>query len=196
MGLSNVQRASRGSKKDLIIKAGRCFQCLAAGHHNKDCKKTRVCGVGECKITRHSCYLHEAAPRQSDGHNPSPPQHADQQADGNRRETNNVHNQSSRVGNQLRSDAPAFNQQRASNESSRERGHKTGTVDSVSLMILPAFISSGSKEQRVNVMLDPCSTSSYVSESAAEELGIRGQPLTLTISRTGGTEILHVSQVE
>ena len=151
--------------------------------------KIRVCGVGECKSTRHSCYLYETAPRRSDGHNRSPPEHTDQQADGNQPGTNDA----SREGSQLRSDVPTFNQQRASNESSRERGHKTGTADSVLLMILPAFISNGSRELRVNVMLDPCSMSSYVSESAAEELGIRGQSVTLTISGTGGTEITRQS---
>jgi len=39
-------------------------------------------------------------------------------------------------------------------------------------MILPALITNGDKELTVNVMLDPCSTSSYISEDAAEELGL------------------------
>ena len=42
-------------------------------------------------------------------------------------------------------------------------------------MILPAMISSRNKELRVNVMLDPCSTSSYISEDAAEELELQWQ---------------------
>ena len=51
-------------------------------------------------------------------------------------------------------------------------------VEHVSLMILPALISNGNKELRVNVKLDPCSTSSYVSEDAAEELELHGQEKT------------------
>ncbi len=43
-------------------------------------------------------------------------------------------------------------------------------------------------------MLDPCSTSSYVSETAAEELGLKGQLLDLTISGTGGTEVRRQSR--
>ena len=56
-------------------------------------------------------------------------------------------------------------------------------------MILPAMISNGNKELWVNVMLDPCSTSSYISEDAAEELELQGQELNLTIAGTGRTEV-------
>ena len=38
-------------------------------------------------------------------------------------------------------------------------------------------------------MLDPCSTSSYISEEAAEELELHGQDLNLTIAGTGGSEV-------
>ena len=54
-------------------------------------------------------------------------------------------------------------------------------------MILSAMISNGSKELWVNVMLDPCSTSSYISEDAKLEL--QGLELNLTIARTGGKEV-------
>ena len=37
------------------------------------------------------------------------------------------------------------------------------------------MISSRNKELKVNVMLDPCSTSSYISEDATEELELQGQ---------------------
>ena len=49
----------------------------------------------------------------------------------------------------------------------REQTHNTSHAEHVSLMILPALISNGNKGLRVNVMLDPCSTSSYISEEAA-----------------------------
>lgn len=77
------------------------------------------------------------------------------------------------------------------------RGYKTSNSDSVSLMILAAVISNGNRTIRVNVMLDTCSTSSYVSEEAAAELELQGQPLDLTISGTGGAEIKqHSRRVE
>ena len=64
-------------------------------------------------------------------------------------------------------------------------------------MILPALISNGNKELRVNVLLDPCSTSSYISHEAVEELELYGQTLNLTIVGTGGAEIRKRScQVE
>ena len=76
-----------------------------------------------------------------------------------------------------------------SNLNPREQTHNTSHVEHVSLMILPAMINSGNKELRVNVMLDPCSTSSYVSEDAAEELELQGQELNLMIAGTGGTKV-------
>ena len=46
-------------RKQLIARSGRCFRCLAVGHQSRNCARNRECGVGECKSTRHSSYLHE-----------------------------------------------------------------------------------------------------------------------------------------
>ena len=73
--------------------------------------------------------------------------------------------------------------------STQERTHQTSNADNISLMVLPALISNGPKQLKVNVMLDPCSTSSYISERAAGELELHGQSLSLTIAGTGGTEV-------
>ena len=54
-------------------------------------------------------------------------------------------------------------------------------------MVIPALVSNGNRELKVNVMLDPCSTSSYVSEEAAEELGLHGQNVNLTIAEQGAS---------
>ena len=82
-----------------------------------------------------------------------------------------------------------INNQQRSESSTQERTHKTSETDNVSLMVLPAIISDGQKKLKVNVMLDPCSTSSYISEHAAGELDLQGQSLNLTIAGTRGTEI-------
>ena len=72
----------------------------------------------------------------------------------------------------------------------QQRTHKTSNVDSISLVVLPALISNGKKKNlKVNVMLDPCSISSYITEAVANELQLNGQPLNLTIDGTGGTEV-------
>lgn len=60
-------------------------------------------------------------------------------------------------------------------------------------MILPAFITNKTKKLKVNVLLDPCSTGTYVTESASEELNLHGQVQSLTISGTGGSEIKRQS---
>ncbi len=75
--------------------------------------------------------------------------------------------------------------------------HTTRQADHVSLMVLPAVIKNGNKSLEVNVMLDNCSTGSYVSEAAAEELMLEGENQELIISGTGGSEVRKRSpQVE
>ena len=56
-------------------------------------------------------------------------------------------------------------------------------------MILPAFIENGSRQLKVNAMLYLCSTGTYVTEGAAEELCLQGDMQNLTISRTAGTGV-------
>ena len=46
----------------------------------------------------------------------------------------------------------------------------------------------------MNVMLDPCSTGSRVTEAAAEELALRSGPQTLRITGTGGSEVTKRSR--
>ena len=72
--------------------------------------------------------------------------------------------------------------------------HATGRAEPVSLMVLPALISNGPKSLKVNVMLDPCSTGSYVAEAAEEEVALRGEPQTITIAGTAGVEITKRSR--
>ena len=43
-------------------------------------------------------------------------------------------------------------------------------------------------------MLDPCSTGSYITEGAAEELRLKGERQNWTISGIGGTEIKKQSK--
>ena len=51
---------------------------------------------------------------------------------------------------------------------------ESSQMERISLMILPAFIENGSRQLKVNVMLDPCSTGTYMTEGAAEELCLQG----------------------
>ena len=62
-------------------------------------------------------------------------------------------------------------------------------------MVLPAVIKNGERELKVNVILDPCSTGSYVTEAAAEELQLNGETYDLTISGTEKKQSKQVSLV-
>ena len=79
-------------------------------------------------------------------------------------------------------------------DDARETTNATNKVDNVSLMVLPASITSGRKKLKVNVMLDPCSTGTYVTASASQELDLRGKVQSLTISGTGGSEVTKQSR--
>jgi hypothetical protein len=59
-------------------------------------------------------------------------------------------------------------------------------------MVLPGFISNPNqkKKVKVNIMLDPCSTGSYISEHAAEELKLQGRTQHLTVTRGFGGEVV------
>lgn len=179
------------TRRKLISNTGRCYRCPVAGHHSKDCPNVRRCGVHGCTSTNHSSYLHDNTPGQTvdwsqyqlraDASPPRPPgqpqpfQPPGQPHSGIR----------APQGTGASVNGPALDRQ----QHPREQTYSTRHTERVSLMILPALISNGNKELRVNAMLDPCSTSSYTSEEAAEELELHGQSLNLTIAGTGGTEI-------
>ncbi len=163
-------------RRELIAKTGRCYCCLATVHRSKDCTRTRICGVGGCKSKNHSSYLHDSY----------------------------FVNQRNKPPASLRTEAPQFQPREVqpenreqpnpgsippTNVQTQERMHKTTKIENVSLMVIPALIGSGNRELNVNAMLDPCSTSSYISEEAAAELQLNGQAISLTIAGTGGMEI-------
>ena len=168
-------------RKELIRNANRCYRCLAAGHHSKECPNVKRCGVDGCLSTNHSSYLHESTSHhltdrsQGQLHVGASPFRPEEQPNPEPRTPQ-------ATGASISDPAPV-------NLNPHEQTHNTSHVEHVSLMILPALISNGNKELRVNVMLDPCSTSSYVSEDADEELELHGQELNLTIAGTGGTEV-------
>ena len=62
-------------------------------------------------------------------------------------------------------------------------------ADHISLMVIPAIVSNGRSRLKINAMLNPCSTGTYVTESATQQLNLQGQRQSLTISGTGGSVI-------
>ena len=78
-------------------------------------------------------------------------------------------------------------------DSTAERTHIASQADCISLMVLPAIVSNGRNRLKVNVMLDPCSTGSYVTEGASQQLELHGHRQSLTISGTGGAEVKRQS---
>ena len=180
------KKLSVQKRKELISKSGRCFRCLAAGHHSRDCRRARKCTVDGCQSDQHSSYLHESNTRRiatnaNQTMSPEIPAFHPRQPSAADAQTGQPGGQNT---NTTRTDP-----------TTQERSHKTSKADNVSLMVLPALINNGHKSLKVNVMLDPCSTGSYISESAAGELELQGESLDLTIAGTGGTEIKKHSRL-
>ena len=71
--------------------------------------------------------------------------------------------------------------------------HSEAHSEHIFLMVLPTIVSNGTKNLEVNVMLDPCSTGSYVTEVAAEELELHARPNSEFNSGTAGTEVKKLS---
>ena len=152
-------------RKELIAKSGRCFRCLASGHHSRRCSRTVPCGIDGCKSVTHSRYLHQSNRNLADNgsNNSGPPNGAEQPNE---------------------------------NENATSSTFTTNQIEKVSLMVLPGFISNPIQKKKVNVniMLDPCSTGSYISEHAAEELKLQGRTQHLTVTGMGGTEVQNMSR--
>ena len=155
-------------KRNLIARSGHCFHCLAAGHHSRDCPNVRRCGIDGCLSNKHSSYLHEWHRQLQDPANPS-------------NQTRSVsmdllqgQNQSSEV---------------MSASATVEGGKRPTPPMFTPRTRIPAFITNGSKKLKVNVMLDSCSTGSYVTEHAAAELILHGQSQGLTITGTREFEV-------
>ena len=140
-----------------------------------NCPNVRRRGLNGCNSDAHSRYLHDDVQETHNDDGSSQPKVGGQRPNdehpdetGNRDQTGNEH-----------------------------RSHATRQADRVSLMVLPAMLCNGNKSLKMNVMLDNCSTGSYVSEAAAEELMLEGRRQQLTISGTGGSEVRKSSrQVE
>lgn len=159
---------SASERKELITKAKRCYRCLAAGHLSTKCPNARRCGINGCNSNTHSRYLHN---------------HDSQQSEDKTKQHNNgdtfaqVKPQEPRAGMTI------------DPTKTKEKTYITCQAENVSLMVLPASIVKDNKRLKVNVMLDNCSTGSYISEAAAEELQLQGETQHLTISGTGGLEV-------
>lgn len=142
-------------RRKLISSTGRCYRCLVAGHHSKECPNAKRCGVNGCTSTSHSSYLHYTLGKTGDW------SHDQLWSDATPfRPLEQPH---SGVGASQGTGASTNGSASERQQNSREQTHSTRHTEHVSLMILPALISNGNKELRVNVMLDPCSTSSYIS---------------------------------
>mgnify|MGYP002803521076 FL=1 len=142
--------------------------------------------MGECKSRRHSSYLNEPdrspMTEKKDPVTSAPGAHYSPSPG----ESKEIPPRSSTLPNGL--DETTTTKQNRTNVSTSSL-RESSQVKRISMMILPAFIENGVRQLKVNIMLDPCSTGTYITEGAAEELHLQGDVQNLTISGTAGTEV-------
>ena len=56
---SRFKKLRRYKRIAFLMKQGRCFQCLGAGHTSRDCKSKQRCNVEGCTNDRHHTLLHK-----------------------------------------------------------------------------------------------------------------------------------------
>ena len=148
---------------------GLCFRCLRGGHRAADCRSLPGCSVGGCK-GRHHALLHA----ERIGGRPINP--IDQQS------------QPSAISEQV----PQTGKQH--NTALSTSANNTTKPKVIVFQTVPVFVETGLKRLKLNALLDPCSDSSYISQEAADELGVTGTPWTFELTTVKGTEEVQMKR--
>ena len=138
-----------------------CFRCLADGHRGEACLRSRVCGLNGCTSTHHRM-LHE----------------------------DKTDDKTSRNESAVGSDLSSTSVGGAADEGEiGERTHVTTTTmkltapsEFMALRTVPVYLTNGSKQVKVNALLDEGSSRSYLNSDVAAELGLEGRPQELTVN--------------
>ena len=148
-----------------------CFRCLGTKHLSRNCRRQTICGIDSCQ-QKHSRFLHTKKA------NPSV----------ERSQTETACDTDARM--------PILsgeNQGNATTMSSRKS--KRSSV--VSLRTVPVVLKHGTKRIVVNALLDDGSNQTYLNEDVAAELGLEGQPQTISVNVLNGqSEKLESTLVE
>ena len=191
----DVFRQMNGSQRWSVAKREKlCYRCLAAGHRGIDCKRTRTCGVNDCRENHH-WLLHKQDSEQGSARQGSE-QPIEQSA-----KKGGGHSQCTKSGgsaadfNGLTVGLPSTDPAReveSTMEGELANTTMTASVDcknqQIALRTVPVVIRCGKKEIRTNALLDDGSTRSYVNASVAAELGLHGEEVALAVSVLNGGE--------
>ena len=108
-----------------------------------------------------------------------------------------LHRDGQRTQNPLPQDAVAHKPGGKQDDSKTEKATlTTGGSAIISMRVIPVMLTAGDKQVCVNALLDDASTDSYITERAADELGLVGNTRSLTVSvLNGGTETFTTTPV-
>ena len=172
----SFQKMTVAKRWEVATQQKLCFRCLADGHRGEACLRSRVCGLNGCTSAHHRMHYEDKA---------------DDKASRNE----------SAVGSDLSSTSVG----RAADEGETgERTHVTTTTMKLTapsefmvLQTVPVYLTNGSKQVKVNALLDEGSSRSYLNSDVAAELGVEGRPQELTVNvLNDNQEKLNFSVVE
>ena len=145
---------------------GLCFRCLRRGHRATDCTSFPGCSVDGCKGKHHTLLHAKRTSGRTIG-----------------------------LGDKQPSDATEQQTDRQQNRALSTSAHNNNSMPKVMVFqTVPVFVETGVKRLRLNALLAPCSDSSYLSEKAAEELGVTGTPWAFELTTVKGTEEVQMKK--
>ena len=142
---------------------GLCFRCLRGGHLAAHCRSFPGCNVDGCKGKHHTLLHAEHVNGRSSGTTNQQSHHS---------EHNNRDKQASQQYNRALSTA----------------ANNIAKAKVMVFQTVPVYVETGLKRLKLNALLDPCSDSSYISQEAADELGVTGTPWTFELTTVKGAE--------
>ena len=156
-------------RKKVVKDANLCWLCLLKGHGVRRCRWTRPCGHNGCS-RMHNRLLHTEYPFTNEQE-----EAASQRSLALKGETDESH---------------------SSDEAIQPRTHHAHSSTNISFRTVPAVVQGSSRQLNVLVLLDDASSTSYINEDVAAELGLAGPRKDITVSVVNGrTESFRSKEV-
>jgi len=149
-----------------------CFRCLSTSHMSAACKRARSCKIDGCRSNHHQL-LH--APRQ---------EKSTSEATAAKVSTTSESTKPLPVATTVeRSQGPMEGEPSPSYVTSLPVINK----EYLPLRTVPVVLRNGMKSVRINALLDDGSTKSYLNEDVANSLGLKGEPVSLSVRMLNDT---------
>ena len=169
-----------GKRWKVAKDVGLCYRCLGQGHSGRDCSRGRICGINACQQSHHRL-LHDSSREKSVDH-----RQTSHGRDVGMTPTASGARTDSRGGTPTTDVAHVTEAINVVGDEKNEATHTSSTNQRIALRTLPVIVSNGSKEIKINALLDDGSTRTFLNTSVAAELGLSGRSQTVRVNMLNG----------